>query len=196
MRKFFLIVCFSFNTLVGASSKSQITTLPVFIYGNSKALLGVVEFCSMYCPACDYFKHTTFSDIEKHFIASNQIRWVRIPFAIDFGDVLMLAYMKRLPQEQLLDVDKWYKAFRENSTFKHEDEFHEKLLTGLKEKFSIFKNIQRAQPEEIDSIVQETIRLVEYYNLKDYPSVLIEGQYVSVSNIKEVIGHKLKQLKK
>lgn len=196
MRKFFLIVCFAFTILVGAPSKSQITTLPVFIYGNSTAPLEVIEFCSMYCPACDYFKHTTFSDIEKQYCASNQIGWIRIPFAIDFGDVLMLAYMKRLPQEQLLAVDEWYKAFRDKATFKNEDEFHEKLLTGLKETFSIFKNIQRAQPEEIDSIVQETIRLVEYYKLKDYPSVLIEGHYVSVSNIKEVIGHKLKQLKK
>lgn len=196
MRKLLLVVCLAFSVSIGAPSKSQITTLPVFMYGNAKASLEVIEFCSMYCPACDYFKQTTFLDIEKQYIASDLIRWIRIPFAIDFGDVLMLTYMKHLPKEQLLEADKWYKAFRETSTFVNEDEFNEKLMVGLKEKFSIFKDIERAQPEDIDGIVQETIRLVENYKLKDYPTILIDGQSVAISRVKEVISDTLKQRQK
>lgn len=193
MRNFFIILCLIITVSMGVATKAQLTTLPTFSYGNDEASIEVIEFCSMYCPACDYFKQTTFPDIEKHFIASNQIRWLRIPFAIDFGDVLMLAYMKRLQKEQLLEADAWYKAFREKSNFANEDEFHDRLIVGLKERFSIFKDVQRAHPEEIDGIVQETIRLVEHYKLKDYPTVLIDGQRVSTLRIKAVLGHKLKQ---
>lgn len=196
MRNFFIVLCLIINVSVGVAPKAQLTTLPIFSYGNAEASIEVIEFCSMYCPACDYFKQTTFPDIEKHFIASNQIQWVRIPFAIDFGDVLMLAYMKHLPKEQLLEADAWYKAFRERSNFTNEDEFHERLIFGLKERFSIFKDVQRAQPEEIDGIVQETIRLVEHHKLKNYPTVLIDGQCVSTSRVKEALVHKLKQRQK
>lgn len=196
MRKLLLVVCLAFSVSIGAPSKLQITTLPVFVYGKDDAVIEVVEFCSMYCSACDHFKDTTFPEVEQHYIASGQLRWIRIPFAIDFGDILMLAYMKHLPIDQYQHAEKWYTSFRANSSFTSEDEFHKQLSVGLKNKFSIFKDIQPVKHEEIDGIVQETVRLAEHYKLKHYPTFLIDGQRVSASVIKDLLDKKLKELRK
>ena len=196
MHKVFTFFWLFISVVIGGTSTTTITTLPVFIYGKDDAVIEVVEFCSMYCSACDHFKDTTFSKVEKHYIASGQLRWTQIPFAIDFGDILMLAYMKHLPIDQYRQAEKWYKSFRANSSFTSEDELHKQLIIGLKSKFPILKDIQPVKHEEIDVIVQETVRLAEQYKLKHYPTFLIDGQCVSVSEIKDLLDKKLKQLRK
>lgn len=187
MHKLILTLCLVVNVAIGARSKSPLTTLPVFIYGKDEAAIEVVEFCSMYCPACTYFKERTFPSLEQQYIATGHVRWIRIPFPIDYGDILMLTYLKHMPNDQKKPAYEWYESFREDTTFANEDAFHERLLDGLKQAFPQMTNIQRASPDEIDGILQETIRLVEQYKLKDYPSFLIEGQVVTVSKINDAL---------
>lgn len=192
MRKVVLCVFMGLTSVLGAPPKGSETTLPVLIYGSPTAKLEVIEFSSMYCSACEHFKHTTFVEIEQNYISKGQLRWIRIPFAIDFGDVLILAYMKHLSLDQRQSAEAWYQSFRQHTSFSSEEEFHKELLMGLKEQFQGIKDMQPINHHEIDEILRETVRLAEQFNLNHYPTFLIDGECISVSKIKHAIEDKLR----
>lgn len=168
-----------------ANESSINTKHPVFRYGDNKAPIEVIEFCSMYCPACEYFHKQEFSEITKQYIDSNKIKWVRVPFPIDMGDIYMLAYLKLIPPEKRLDAENWYKTFRETHTFQKEEELKQALKLQLESRYAELRGSNDISSDTIDAIIQDIHHLIETYKLTEYPSFYIKGRVVSIGNLKK-----------
>jgi protein-disulfide isomerase len=173
-----------------ANESSINTKHPVFRYGDKEAPIEVIEFCSMYCPACEYFHTQEFPEITKQYIDSNKIKWVRVPFPIDMGDIYMLAYLKLLPTEKRLDVEVWYKTFRETQTFQKEEELKQALKTQLEHKYAELIGLDEISPNTIDGILNDIHQLIDTYKLREYPTFHIKGRGVSIGHLqKELETH-------
>lgn len=173
-----------------ANESSINTKHPVFRYGDDKAPIEVIEFCSMYCPACEHFHKQEFSEITQQYIDSNKIKWVRVPFPIDMGDIYMLAYLKLLPPEKRLGAEVWYTTFRETHTFQKEEELKQALKLQLEQKYTELKGLEEISTDAIDAIIQDIHQLIDAYKLTEYPSFHIKGRGVSIGNLqKELETH-------
>jgi protein-disulfide isomerase len=59
-----------------------------FAYGNPKAKIHVVEYSSMACGACSFFKKEVWPKIKKNFIKTGQVYWVVKPYVFSKADLV------------------------------------------------------------------------------------------------------------
>jgi protein-disulfide isomerase len=190
MYRWFLIRTIIWCNCLSANESPIHTKHPVFRTGADEAPIEVIEFCSMYFPACECFHNQEFPEITKQYIDSNKIKWVRVPFPIDMGDIYMLAYLKLLPPKKRWDADVWYKTFRETQTFQKEEELKQVLRTQLEHRYAELKGLDDISSDAIDAIIQDIHQLIDTYKLTEYPSFHIKGRGVSIGHLqKELETH-------
>lgn len=193
MYRWFLAWTIIWCNCIFANESSINTKHPVFRYGADEAPIEIIEFCSMYCPACEDFHKQEFSEIKKQYIDLNKVNWVRVPFPIDMGDIYMIAYLKLLPPEKRLDAEDWYKTFRETQTFQTEVELKQALKTQLEHRYAELKGLDDISSDAIDVIIQDIHQLIDTYKLTEYPTFYIKGRGVSIGHLKTELESHCKQ---